>query len=89
MVAAAGDESADHTTYSGHLGHAKIATTEGYLHTLPSADESALAALGRIRRGGVADGDAELIVAKREIEGLKAARVTVTLRPTQSTAEGP
>jgi site-specific recombinase XerD len=58
------------------LGHAKIATTEGYLHTLLSADESALAALGRIRGSGVADQDAGLIVAKREIEELKAALVT-------------
>ena len=37
----------------------------------------------------MADGDAELIVAKREIEELKAALVTVTLRLTQSTAEAP
>lgn len=71
------------------LGHAKIATTEGYLHTLPSADETALAALGKIRGSGMADGDAELIGAKREIEELKAALAAVTLRLTQSTAEAP
>jgi integrase len=49
------------------LGHAKM-TTEGYLHTLPSADETALAAVSKIRGSGVADEEAELIVAKREIE---------------------
>jgi integrase len=32
------------------LGHASIATTEKYLHTLPDADETALDALARIRR---------------------------------------
>jgi len=32
------------------LGHAKISTTEGYLHTLPDADQTALAALDKIRR---------------------------------------
>jgi hypothetical protein len=31
------------------LGHAKIATTEKYLHTLPDADESALDAFNAIR----------------------------------------
>jgi hypothetical protein len=68
------------------LGHAKMATTEGYLHTLPSADETALTALGRIRGSGAADEDAELVMAKREIEELKAALVTVTLRLTQTPA---
>ena len=29
--------------------HASIATTEKYLHTLPGADETALAALSKIR----------------------------------------
>jgi integrase len=32
------------------LGHASIATTERYLHTLPTADETALEALAKIRR---------------------------------------
>ncbi len=32
------------------LGHASIATTEKYLHTLPEADETALTALAAIRR---------------------------------------
>jgi site-specific recombinase XerD len=31
------------------LGHATIATTERYLHTLPDADETALDALSTIR----------------------------------------
>lgn len=31
------------------LGHTSIATTEKHLHTLPDADETALAALARIR----------------------------------------
>jgi site-specific recombinase XerD len=31
------------------LGHATIATTERYLHTLPDADETALNALSAIR----------------------------------------
>jgi integrase len=31
------------------LGHASIATTDKYLHTLPDADETALAALDRVR----------------------------------------
>jgi integrase len=31
------------------LGHASIVTTERYLHSLPTADETALDALARIR----------------------------------------
>jgi site-specific recombinase XerD len=34
------------------LGHATIATTERYLHTLPDADETALDALNAIRNRG-------------------------------------
>ena len=33
------------------LGHASIATTERYLHTLPTADDTALDALDKVRRG--------------------------------------
>jgi len=33
------------------LGHRTIATTEKYLHTLPDADETALAALDRVGVG--------------------------------------
>ena len=36
------------------LGHASIATTEKYLHSLPTADETALDALTRIRNTGLA-----------------------------------
>ncbi|MFG1949335.1 tyrosine-type recombinase/integrase [Nonomuraea sp. NPDC048826] len=46
---------ADLQVVKERLGHASIATTEKYLHTLPDADETALDALTRIRirgRGG-------------------------------------
>jgi site-specific recombinase XerD len=36
------------------LGHASIATTERYLHTLPDADETALEALARTRNRSTA-----------------------------------
>jgi integrase len=42
---------ADLQVVKERLGHASIATTERYLHTLPTADETALAALDRVRRG--------------------------------------
>lgn len=41
---------ADLQVVKDRLGHADIATTAHYLHTLPTADETALAALGKIRR---------------------------------------
>ena len=41
---------ADLQVVKERLGHASIATTEKYLHTLPHADETALAALASIRR---------------------------------------
>ncbi|GAC1329007.1 MAG: hypothetical protein NVSMB13_16420 [Mycobacteriales bacterium] len=41
---------ADLQVVKERLGHASIATTERYLHTLPTADETALAALDRVRR---------------------------------------
>ena len=63
------------------LGHAKISTTEGYLNALPGADETALAALGKIRSGE--QGSAELDAARKEIDDLKAALVNLTLRLTQ------
>jgi site-specific recombinase XerD len=34
------------------LGHVSIATTDKYLHTLPDADDTALAALDRVRSRG-------------------------------------
>ena len=40
---------ADLQVVKERLGHTSIATTEKYLHTLPTADETALAALRRIR----------------------------------------
>jgi hypothetical protein len=40
---------ADLQVVKERLGHASIATTERYLHTLPGADETALAALSKIR----------------------------------------
>ena len=63
------------------LGHAKISTTEGYLHALPAADATALAALGKIRGGE--QGSAELDAARKEIDDLKTALVNLTLRLTQ------
>lgn len=40
---------ADLQVVKERLGHASIATTERYLHSLPTADETALDALTRIR----------------------------------------
>lgn len=40
---------ADLQVVKERLGHASIATTERYLHTLPEADETALDALSNIR----------------------------------------
>jgi integrase len=45
---------ADLQVVKERLGHASIATTEKYLHTLPTADETALDALTRIRNTGLA-----------------------------------
>lgn len=42
---------ADLQVVKERLGHASIATTERYLHTLPTADDTALDALAKIRRG--------------------------------------
>jgi integrase len=43
---------ADLQVVKERLGHASIATTERYLHTLPTADDTALDALAKIRRKG-------------------------------------
>jgi integrase len=43
---------ADLQVVKERLGHASIATTEKYLHSLPTADETALDALSRIRSAG-------------------------------------
>ncbi len=42
---------ADLQVVKERLGHGSIATTWKYLHTLPTADETAIAALRRVRRG--------------------------------------
>jgi hypothetical protein len=40
---------ADIQVVKARLGHGSIITTQGYLHTLPNADETALKALDTIR----------------------------------------
>jgi site-specific recombinase XerD len=45
---------ADLQVVKERLGHTNIATTEKYLHTLPTADETALTALLRVRGGSPA-----------------------------------
>jgi integrase len=45
---------ADLQVVKERLGHASIATTERYLHTLPTADDTALDALAKIRGSGSA-----------------------------------
>ncbi|MGY0231985.1 tyrosine-type recombinase/integrase [Longispora urticae] len=41
---------ADLQVVKERLGHGSIRTTEGYLHTLPDADDTALDAFSKIRR---------------------------------------
>ena len=44
---------ADLQVVKERLGHASIVTTESYLHSLPTADETALDALSRVRGTGL------------------------------------
>jgi integrase len=75
---------ADIQVVKERLGHAKISTTEGYLHTLPDADQTALAALGKIRGSTAHDGHGELEAARNEIEELRAALVSLSLKVARS-----
>jgi integrase len=50
---------ADLQVVKERLGHASIATTERYLHTLPDADDTALDALDRVRARSRRPGSAQ------------------------------
>ncbi|MGI5420689.1 tyrosine-type recombinase/integrase [Actinomadura luteofluorescens] len=68
---------ADLQVVKERLGHRKISTTERYLHTLPTADETALEALAKIRatqasQGAPADLEAQLAEAQAKITQLQA-----------------
>ncbi|MFC5751035.1 tyrosine-type recombinase/integrase [Actinomadura rugatobispora] len=68
---------ADLQVVKERLGHRKISTTERYLHTLPTADETALEALNKIRTTpagppGSPNAEKELADAKAKIAELQA-----------------
>ncbi|WP_149261557.1 tyrosine-type recombinase/integrase [Actinomadura sp. K4S16] len=68
---------ADLQVVKERLGHRKISTTERYLHTLPTADETALDALAKIRtppssQDAPADLEAQLAEAQAKITQLQA-----------------
>ncbi|MDL4770691.1 hypothetical protein [Actinomadura xylanilytica] len=65
------------------LGHLKLATTGKYLHSLPTADETALSALGKIRSAPMAkeqgDDSADRVAANAEISRLRAIIADLTI----------
>ncbi|MEV3921673.1 tyrosine-type recombinase/integrase [Actinomadura coerulea] len=68
---------ADLQVVKERLGHRKISTTERYLHTLPTADETALEALAKIRttqgsQDATPDLEAQLAEAQAKITQLQA-----------------
>jgi hypothetical protein len=68
---------ADLQVVKERLGHRKISTTERYLHTLPTADETALEALAKIRttqgsQDAPSDLEAQLAEAQAKISQLQA-----------------
>ena len=70
---------ADPQVVRERLGHAKIPATQGYLHTLPDAGQAALAAPGKIRSSTAHDDHGELDAARKQIEELKSALVSLSL----------
>jgi integrase len=71
---------ADLQVVKERLGHAKIPATEGYLHTLPDAGQTALAAPGKIRSSTAHEDHGELDAARKQIEQLKSALVSLSLK---------
>ncbi|MGW5415610.1 tyrosine-type recombinase/integrase [Actinomadura geliboluensis] len=67
---------ADLQVVKERLGHRKISTTERYLHTLPTADKTALEALAKIRatqgsQDAASDLEAQLAEAQAKIAQLQ------------------
>jgi integrase len=78
------------------LGHATIATTERYLHSLPDADETALRAISKVRElqevvVDTEDPSAKLKTAEAEIQQLRAtvAKLAVAVHLGSGGAEAP
>ena len=67
---------ADLQVVKERLGHASIATTEKYLHTLPDADETAVSALAAVRHRGVV-GDPPPGPAGIQSEHMNKARINI------------